>query len=108
MNVTTQVHHYRGYTIRFDPPPIPTRQCDWQFVHDDYDPTPWDVGDPPSDHRAGFGPSVEDCMAQIDELESEDLSGPDDTSPLDGWNRQDDIREKAWADDDGYGPDDHD
>lgn len=51
---------YRNYTIWYDPPPIPLRKFDWHFTHVDYD-----LGDP----RHGDGPSVEDCKAQIDELE---------------------------------------
>src|SRR5258708_28381816 len=33
---------YRRWAIHYDPPPIPTRNCDWHFEHDDYDgaPTP--------------------------------------------------------------------
>jgi hypothetical protein len=28
---------YRDWRITYDPPPIPVRNCDWQFWHDDYD-----------------------------------------------------------------------
>lgn len=49
---------YRGYRIYFDPPPIPTRNCDWHFVHEDYD--------GPEDHRAGHGGSEQECRDEID------------------------------------------
>lgn len=37
------------------------------YVHDDYDPTPNNPGDGPSDHRAGYGKTVQECKDQIDE-----------------------------------------
>lgn len=52
---------YRGWTIRYDPPPIPTRNCDWAFVHDDYD--------GPGDSRCGHAASLEAAKAEIDERE---------------------------------------
>lgn len=59
---------YRGYTIHYDPPPIPLRSSDWAFVHDDYDGAPiHSESDDCPDHRCGFGASVEDCKQQIDE-----------------------------------------
>ena len=60
---------YKQYTIYYDPPPIPLRSCDWHFVHDDYDGGPEHSGDNPTDDRCGDGPTKEDCMRQIDELE---------------------------------------
>lgn len=51
---------YRGYRISYDPPPIPTRNCDWQWSHRDYD----GEGDP----RHGFSPSEQQAKADIDEL----------------------------------------
>jgi hypothetical protein len=59
----TQTVRHGSWLIYYDPPPIPTRACDWHFVHDDYD----GEGDP----RHGSGPSVEDCIAQIAEIEAE-------------------------------------
>lgn len=108
-NKPVQITHYRGYIIRYAPPPIPIRTSDWQFEHDDYDPTPYEIGGPPGDHRAGYGASIEDCMAQIDELEDdEDLIADPNADTRFGFERQDDIAEKVEADidDDGYGPDD--
>ena len=54
---------YGNYTIAYDPPPIPTRSHDYQFVHEDYD--------GPEDLRCGSGATVEDCKDLIDEIESE-------------------------------------
>jgi len=51
---------YRGYLITYDPPPIPSRACDWAFEHEDYD--------GPGDSRFGYAPSLEDAKAQIDDL----------------------------------------
>lgn len=62
---------YRGYRIDYDPPPIPIRSCDWQFVHEDYDGAPNEPGDGPGDHRAGHGSSEADCRAQIDDIEDD-------------------------------------
>ena len=59
---------YRGYTISYDPPPIPMRSSDWAFVHDDYDGAPINSeSDDGGDRRCGYGASVEDCKQQIDE-----------------------------------------
>lgn len=52
---------YRGYVIYYDPKPgsTPNGFIDWTFHHDDYD--------GPGDDRVGWGVSVADCKAQIDE-----------------------------------------
>jgi hypothetical protein len=50
---------YRGYVIVNDPPPIPSRDHDWQFAHEDYD--------GPEDNRCGTAPSLEAAKAEIDE-----------------------------------------
>lgn len=50
---------YRGYTISYWAKPIPIRNFDWDFVHDDYD--------GPGDLRCGSAPSVEAAKAEIDE-----------------------------------------
>ena len=49
---------YRDWWIEYDPPPIPSRQCDWAFSHKDYD--------GPQDQRFGFAPSLEAAMVEID------------------------------------------
>lgn len=54
---------YGRWMISYEPPPIPTRNCDWQFVHDDYD--------GPEDRRAGHAASIAQAMAEIDLIEEE-------------------------------------
>lgn len=61
----TKVTHYRHWRIYLNPCNIDAR-VDWLFAHEDYD--------GPEDSRRGFGPSPEDCMRQIDELEEESQS----------------------------------
>ena len=36
-NTATLPQLYRNYIIQYDPPPIPLRQFDWDFAHEDYD-----------------------------------------------------------------------
>ena len=55
---------YRGYRITYNPKPIPTRQFDWDFVHQDYD-----GAEDANDHRAGSSASLEACKDEIDYLE---------------------------------------
>ena len=57
---------YRGYHIRFDPPPIPVRSCDWSWHHDDFDGAP-----DGNDNRYGHSASLEEAKAAIDEQISE-------------------------------------
>jgi hypothetical protein len=57
-------HHYRNYTIEYDPPPIPTRAHDYRYAHDEYD--------GPGDRRCGTAASVEAAMRDIDEIEDEE------------------------------------
>jgi len=57
---------HRGWTITFNPKPIPLRTQDYDVVHDDYDGAP--DGD---DSRYFTAASVADAMATIDELEEE-------------------------------------
>ena len=49
---------YRGYTIYWDPKPVPGN-IHWSFVHKDYD------GE--DDPRHGYAGSIEDAKEQIDE-----------------------------------------
>lgn len=65
---------YRGYTFSYWRKPIPTAAFDYDFVHEDYDGAP-DGGD----NRCGSGRSIEDCKAQIDEIEL-------DNAECRGWN----------------------
>lgn len=53
---------YRGYTITYNPPPIPVRSFDYEWVHDDYD-----GADDGNDRRCGHSESVEAAKAAIDE-----------------------------------------
>lgn len=60
-----------GWNIYYDPPPIPTRQFDWHFYHDNYDGAPnWGGDDDPgpTDWRCGRAASLEDCKKEIDNL----------------------------------------
>lgn len=65
---------YRGYTIHYDPPPIPFRGCDWHFTHQDYDGGYYDAegsvceGDP----RHGSAASAQACRDEIDAMEDEE------------------------------------
>ena len=65
----TEVKH-EGATgtwfISFDPPPIPVRDMDWRFHHDDFDGAP-----DSNDHRCGNAASLEDAIEQIREMEAE-------------------------------------
>lgn len=57
---------YGAWSIHYDPPPIPNRNCDWHFSHEDFDGAP-DAGD----NRTGHAPSLLDAMRQIDDYEKE-------------------------------------
>jgi hypothetical protein len=54
------------WEIYFDPPPIPTRNCDWHFHHKDFDGAP-----DANDHRCGHGASYEDCLDQIADMDAD-------------------------------------
>ena len=56
------VEIYGDWTIRFDPPPIPIRTMDWTYSHKDYD---------GENQLYGYAGSVEECKADIDEIEAE-------------------------------------
>lgn len=47
------------WRLIYYPPPIPTRACDYQIEHEDYD--------GPEDDRAFFGSSERDCMEKVEE-----------------------------------------
>jgi hypothetical protein len=47
--------------IKYNPKPIPTRSCDYDFWHEDYD--------GPEDNRCGNAESAESCLSQIEEIE---------------------------------------
>ena len=67
-----QRQEYRGYIITYDPPPIPTRSCDWQFYHEDFDGAP-----DAFDYRSGFARTAQECRDEIDALISDDEVDPD-------------------------------
>jgi len=78
--VNTASFWYRDFLVSYDPPPIPHRDMDWHFVHDDFDGAP-DAHDP----RHGRGPTAQDCVRQIDEMMDEDddqLRWETDPSPI--------------------------
>lgn len=58
----TEVHHYRGYVLVYDPPPIPVRNCDWSFIHDAYC---WDD----DTDRKGYAATYTEAIAEIDAIE---------------------------------------
>jgi hypothetical protein len=60
---------YRGYHIYFDPPPIPTRSCDWHFYHDDFD-----GAEDSGDRRSGSEASEWACCRAIDDIEDADYA----------------------------------
>jgi len=56
---------YRNFWIEYDPPPIPDRNHDWRWAHEDYD--------GPGDRRCGTSASLEAARAEIDEWYLENL-----------------------------------
>ena len=52
----------KGWTISYNPPPIPTRLFDYNFSHIDYD---------LENDLCGLGVSIADCIRQIEELEQD-------------------------------------
>ena len=59
---------YRGWNIAITANPY---RGGYDYWHDDYDPTPQHLYDPPGDDRCGTEDTVEACKAQIDEYEDE-------------------------------------
>lgn len=58
---------YRNCTITYNPKPIPIRDLDWDWVHDDYD--------GPGDNRYGSASSELSCKEQIDDCLAELTEG---------------------------------
>lgn len=58
---------YGDWYIQYNPPPIPTRACDWQFWHGDFDGAP-----DANDNRSGSAASLQDAKMEIDMLEDMD------------------------------------
>lgn len=59
-----EIRIYRGYQINYDPPPIPVRDMDWHYHHEQFD-----GGEDAKDDRYGHAASPEDCMREIDLIE---------------------------------------
>ena len=55
-----------GWTISYNPPPIPDRRWDWSFVHKDYD-----ADDDGDNGLGGCAGSVEECLNEIALIEAE-------------------------------------
>ena len=56
---------YRGWTISYDPPPVPLREFDWQATGPNYD--AWNEGDGWQDNGAkAFGRTREELIDAID------------------------------------------
>lgn len=53
------IETYRDFEISYDPPPIPTRNCDWHWTHKDFD------GE--EDSRYGHEASEAACKSAIDD-----------------------------------------
>ncbi len=68
--MTTERIEYRGFVITYDPPPIPTRDYDWQWMSDDYDGAP-----DSTDDRAGRSASLDAAKADIDAWHEEYENG---------------------------------
>lgn len=64
---------YGDWHIQYNPPPIPVRNCDWQFWHDDYDGAP-----DAFDNRHGSAASPEDAKMEIDMIEDMDREFTED------------------------------
>lgn len=58
--------HYGPWRIYFDPPPIPTRSCDWHFHHVDYD-----GAEDSNDRRAGHAGSFAEALNECNEMEDD-------------------------------------
>ncbi len=54
-----------GWTITYNPKPIPDRKFDYDFYHEDYD------GVEDGNKLAGAAASIEDAIEQIAEIEDE-------------------------------------
>jgi hypothetical protein len=64
--MSTEDVRHGPWLIWYEPPPIPIRTNDWQFVHDAYD------GPGGRRRLTGSAPSVEDALQQIAEIEADE------------------------------------
>lgn len=53
------------YRIWYDPPPIPTRECDWHYQHEDFE------GESPG--MSGHGPTYAYCLGEIIERQADEI-----------------------------------
>lgn len=55
----------------------------YEYVHDDYDPTPLYADDPPSDNRHGYARTIDNAKAEIDAefFPQEDDAPDEDADP---------------------------
>lgn len=58
--------NYGPWRIYFDPPPIPARNCDWHFYHEDFDGAP-----DANDNRYGSCGSFVDALNECDAIDDE-------------------------------------
>lgn len=63
---------YGNWEISYDPPPIPSRNFDWQFSHKDFDGAP-----DACDNRYGAAASLLEAMTEIDDREDEAFDNAD-------------------------------
>lgn len=57
---------YGNWEISYNPPPIPSRNCDWQFCHKDFD-----GAEDACDNRYGHAASLLEAMGDIDDREDD-------------------------------------
>lgn len=62
---------YRGWTISYDPPPIPHRGRDWHATHPDYDACTDDDGQWVDNGLGASAVTYEALCAEIDAIEDE-------------------------------------
>jgi hypothetical protein len=65
-DIPGQVVKYGNWRISYNPPPIPSRNCDWQFCHKDFD-----GAEDACDDRYGSAETLLGAMDEIDLRESE-------------------------------------
>lgn len=67
----SEIRHGK-WTIYFDPPPIPVRNMDWHFIHEDFDAS-WEGEEDgySSNGLCGSAESVEACKREIAEIEED-------------------------------------
>lgn len=60
------------WTVHYDPPPIPVRDCDWHFIHADYDASYEGEEDGyVSNGLGGSAASPEACLREIADMEED-------------------------------------